>query len=125
LRRISRTVGEFFNESLLVTRGFGTWEESFKYIKEKNQKFVLVIDEFPYLIQSNPAIPSLFQKAWDEYWSKSPVYLILLGSSIATMETEVLGYRAPLYGRRTGQWRIDPMTFEAVSRFRKEKAFEV
>jgi len=108
----------------LETRGFGEWEESFKYIKEKQLKFVLAIDEFPYLIESNRAIPSLFQKAWDEYWSKSNVFLILLGSSIAMMETEVLGYKSPLYGRRTGQWKVDPMTFESVSHFRNGKPFE-
>jgi AAA+ ATPase superfamily predicted ATPase len=124
LKRFSFAIGQFFKESLLETRGFGEWEESFKYVKEKKQRFVLVIDEFPYLIQSNPAIPSLFQKAWDEYWSKSNLYLILLGSSMAMMETEVLGYRAPLYGRRTGQWKIEPMTFESAGRFRKGKDFE-
>jgi AAA+ ATPase superfamily predicted ATPase len=124
LKRFSHVVGQFFKEPLLETRGFGGWEESFKYLKDKNQRFVLVIDEFPYLIQSNPAMPSLFQKAWDEYWSKSSIYLILLGSSIGMMETEVLGYRAPLYGRRTGQWRIDPMPFESAGEFRKGKSFE-
>lgn len=124
LRRFSSSIGQFFDEPLLKTRGFGGWEESFKYIKDKNQRFVLVIDEFPYLIQSNPAIPSLFQKAWDEYWSTGNIHLILLGSSMAMMENEVLGYKAPLYGRRTGQWRIDPMTFWSVSEFRKGKTFE-
>lgn len=124
LKRFSLSIGRFFKEPLLETRGFAGWEEIFQYIKEKGQRFVLVIDEFPYLIQSNPAIPSLFQKAWDEYWSKNNIYLILLGSSVSTMETEVLGYKAPLYGRRTGQWKIDPMTFGAVSNFRKGKTFE-
>lgn len=124
LKRFSFAIGQFFKESLLETRGFGEWEESFRYVKEKNQRFVLVIDEFPYLIQSNPAIPSLFQKAWDEYWSKDNIYVILLGSSMAMMETEVLGYKAPLYGRRTGQWKIDPMSFESAGRFRKRKNFE-
>jgi hypothetical protein len=124
LRRFSLAAGRWFKESLLETRGFTGWEEAFHYVKEKQQRFVLVIDEFPYLIESNRAIPSLFQKGWDEYLSKSSVYLILLGSSIAMMETEVLGYRAPLFGRRTGQWRIDPMTFEAASNFRRRKSFE-
>ncbi len=124
LRRFSAAIGEFFNEPLLESRGFAGWVESFKYVREKEKRFVLVIDEFPYLIQSNPAIPSLFQKAWDEYWSKSDIYLILLGSSIAMMENEVLGYRSPLYGRRTGQWRVDPMTFDAAGNFRRGKNFE-
>jgi len=124
LKRISHAIGQFFKEPLLETRGFRGWEESFKYLKDKNQRLILAIDEFPYLIYSNPAIPSLFQKAWDEYWSKSNIYLILLGSSMAMMETEVLGYRSPLYGRRTGQWRIDPMGFESVGEFRKGKGVE-
>lgn len=124
LRKFSLSIGRYFEEPLLETRGFAGWEEAFRYIKDKNRRFVLVIDEFPYLIQSNPAIPSLFQKAWDEYWSKTNIYLILLGSSIGMMETEVLGYRSPLYGRRTGQWKVDPLTFESSSKFRKGSSFE-
>lgn len=124
LRRFSSSVGEFFKEPLLMTRGFDSWEEGFRYLKEKKSRFVLVIDEFPYLIQSNPAIPSLFQRAWDEYLTQSKIYLILLGSGIAMMETEVLGYKAPLYGRRTGQWKIQPMPFYAISEFRPSASFE-
>lgn len=124
LKRFSSAVGEFFGEPLLLTRGFDSWEECFRYIKEKQKRFILVIDEFPYLIQSNSAIPSLFQKAWDEYLSGSMVYLLLLGSSVAMMETEVLGYKAPLYGRRTGQWKIQPMPFNSVRMFRKKTSFE-
>ena len=123
LYRFSQALGRFFKEPLLLTRGFSGWEECFGFIREKNQRFILVIDEFPYLIFSNPAIPSLFQKAWDEYWSKSQVFLILLGSSMAMMETDVLGYRSPLYGRRTGQWRVDPLPFAAASKFRPDRSF--
>ena len=124
LKRFSAALGEFFQEPLLLTRGFDTWEESFRYIKDKNRRFVLVIDEFPYLIQSNTAIPSLFQKGWDEHLSKTPVYLLLLGSSVGMMETEVLGYRAPLYGRRTGQWKLQPMPFSHVRGFRPGRSFQ-
>jgi len=123
LLRFSQALGQFFKEPLLRTRGFAGWEESFGYVKEKKQHFVLVIDEFPYLIFSNPGIISLFQKAWDEYWSKSHVFLILLGSSMAMMESDVLGYRSPLYGRRTGQWRVDPLPFSAARQFRQDKSF--
>jgi hypothetical protein len=124
LKRFSSAIGEFFNEPLLLTRGFDSWEESFRYLKEKKKRFVLVIDEFPYLIQSNSAIPSLFQKAWDEYLSESMICVILLGSSVAMMETEVLGHKAPLYGRRTGQWKIQAMPFTAVKNFRLTESFE-
>lgn len=123
LLRFSQSIGRFYKEPLLSTRGFAGWEECFEYIKAKRKRFVLVIDEFPYLLWSNPAITALFQKAWDEYWKNSNIYLILLGSSMAMMENEVLGYRSPLYGRRTGQWRVDPMPFSEACKFRKGKPF--
>jgi AAA+ ATPase superfamily predicted ATPase len=123
LHRFSQVLGRFFKEPLLETRGFAGWEESFQYVRTKNERFVLAIDEFPYLVWSNPAVVSLFQKAWDEHWSTGKMFLILLGSSMAMMENEILGYRSPLYGRRTGQWRVDPMTFSAAGLFRKGKSF--
>lgn len=57
----------------------------------RGERFVLIIDEFPYLMWSNPAIAGLFQKAGDEYWSTGKVFLILHGSGMAMMENEVLG----------------------------------
>ncbi len=128
LKRLSAAVARFFKEPLLETRGFAAWEELFRYLagksESRSERLILAMDEFPYLISSNPAIPGLFQKGWDEHLSKSRVYFLLLGSSMAMMENEVLGYRSPLYGRRTGQWRIDPMSFDSVSLFRKGKQFE-
>jgi AAA+ ATPase superfamily predicted ATPase len=123
LHRFSQVLGRYFKEPLLETRGFAGWEEGFDYVRRKNERFVLAIDEFPYLIWSNPAIAGLFQKAWDEYWSGSGIYLILLGSSMAMMENEVMGYRSPLYGRRTGQLRIDPLDIAAAGRFHPGSSF--
>ena len=65
LKRFSVAVGKHFGERLLETRGFADWQESFEYIQAKNQRLAVVVDEFPYLITSNPAIGSIFQKGWD------------------------------------------------------------
>jgi len=124
LSRFSRAVGEFFSEPLLTTRGFSSWEEGLRYIRDKNQRLALAIDEFPYLIISNRGIASVFQRAWDEYLAQAPIYLVLLGSSVGMMETEVLGHKAPLYGRRTGQWKVRPLPFSQASRFRERRSFE-
>ena len=45
------------------------------------------------------------------YLKSSPIFLILMGSSISMMEKETLAYRAPLYGRRTGQLLVKPFPF--------------
>ncbi|MEW6418936.1 MAG: ATP-binding protein [Nitrospirota bacterium] len=110
LRLLSEKVGLLYKDEFLLSRGFGNWYEFFKYIKDKG-RVVLAIDEFPFLIEANKAVPSIFQKGWDEGLKDSGIFLILLGSSIGMMETEVLGYKSPLFGRRTGQLLIEPLNF--------------
>ena len=116
LRQLSEKVGLYFQDDFLLSRGFGAWYDFFNYIKSKG-KFVMIFDEFPYLIESNPAIPSLFQKGWDEDLSQSGVFLILLGSSMGMMETEVLGHKSPLFGRRTGQILVETLPFNSAKEF--------
>lgn len=47
---------------------------------------VVVIDEFPYLVERDEAVESTFQKHWDRSLKKKPVLLLLIGSDIAVME---------------------------------------
>jgi len=94
------------------------FEAIFRYIIQNAQeKIVIVIDEFPFLIKANKAISSKFQYLIDEHLSKTKFFLILCGSSVGMMFKEVLGYRAPLYGRRTGQIQVRPFLFENVRQF--------
>ena len=119
LFQLSEAIAEFFNDSLLMIKPFSEWQEVFVYLKEKrSQKFALIIDEFPYLINTDPAIPSIFQKGWDEYLvNNDKIMLILNGSSISMMENEVLGASSPLYGRRTGQWKLEPFNLMDTAGF--------
>lgn len=75
---------------------------------------LLAFDEFPYLIEMEKGITSVFQKMWDELLKDRNVLLILCGSSIRMMETEILGYKSPLYGRRTGEWKVEPFVFRDI-----------
>ena len=42
---------------------------------------------------------------------------MLLGSSVSVMESDVLGEKSPLYGRRTGDWSVAPMQFSVLPKF--------
>jgi hypothetical protein len=75
------------------------------------------MDEFTYLIGGNKAIPSILQKVWDERLKNSTVFMILCGSYIGMMETEVIGHKAPLYGRRTGSNLLSPLELPIVPLF--------
>ncbi len=83
-----------------------------------------MFDEFPYLIEIDRGIVSVFQKIWDEILVNTKVMLILCGSSIGMMETEVLGYRSPLYGRRTAQWKVSEMDIKYIREFLPKYNFE-
>ncbi len=77
----------------------------------QKKRLILAIDEYPYLAASYPGISSIIQKHIDTCWKDSRLFLILCGSSMSFMENQVLGYKSPLYGRRTAQFRIRPFTF--------------
>ncbi|NIM14062.1 MAG: AAA family ATPase [Candidatus Aminicenantes bacterium] len=127
---LGKSVGEFFDDMILKEQGFNDWYSFFKYLKLKTpalkmkEKLVVVIDEFPYLARTNSAISSVFQKGIDDYLKETDIFLILLGSSIGMMEKEVLNYKAPLYGRRTGSLKVEEMPFFEIKDFFPDKSCE-
>jgi AAA+ ATPase superfamily predicted ATPase len=94
-----------------------SWEALFRRIAAAGTGAIVVIDEFPYLIRVNRALPSVFQRLVDLYLVDSGVKLFLCGSSVRMMESHVLAYRAPLYGRRTGQVHLRPLEFRCLREF--------
>jgi uncharacterized protein len=125
LKNLGRETGDFFHDAILTEGGFKDWYQFFAYLKEKTgeQKLILVIDEFPYLVNANHAISSIFQKGIDSYFRDAPIFLILMGSSIGMMEKEVLYHKAPLYGRRTASLEVKDMPFAALTEFYPRSAF--
>lgn len=106
------------NESPFLS-GFESWDMAFRYVADfaKSEKLILVIDEFPYLAGGNASIPSILQKAIDRYFIDTQLFLMLCGSSMSFMETQILDYKSPLYGRRTAQFKIEPMDYLDSARF--------
>lgn len=102
------------------------WDSIFKLlIKVKtNHKKVIVIDEFQYLGKINPAFPSIFQRIWDTILKDENVMVILCGSLINMMESQVLNYSSPLYGRRTGQIKLKQIPFKNYDEFFGKKVSE-
>lgn len=101
---------------------FEDWQSAFQFIfsRSASQKLVAVLDEFPYLVEADPSLPSVLQACWDQFLRDSQVLLLLSGSSISFMESEVLGHASPLFGRRTGQYLLNPMTPTEAGLFHPE-----
>lgn len=119
LEIFSQELANHFNDERLRLHPLTAWDEFFLYLDEKiQQRTVVVIDEYPYLVENSPGISSILQKHWDmtlQY--NSNLMLILNGSAISMMERETLEYRSPLYGRRTGQWFLEALDVISANEF--------
>lgn len=125
IEKLKEKFAEELNEDWLKKVEIEDFESLFKSVEGKlREKFVIVFDEFPYLIEIDREILSQFQKIWDEILSKKNVMLILCGSSIGMMENEVLGYKSPLYGRRTSQWKVTELEIKYLKEFLPNYDFE-
>ena len=98
---------------------FPTFKAAFDALYEiaKENHIVFVIDEYPYLARSYQGMSSLLQLQIDEKYKHSKLFLILCGSSMSFMENQVLGYKSPLYGRRTAQFKVRPFDFFETKEF--------
>ena len=116
MKRFARVIARTTGNSVLQKAAFSDWLDLFQAVADykPNEKKVLVIDEFPYLVKVNDSFPSILQNAWDEILKDSNVMLILCGSLISMMKKHALSYESPLYGRRTAQMRIAPLPFTTV-----------
>lgn len=83
----------------------------------KTHRLVFVIDEYPYLAKAEPSVSSMLQRLIDRHQNDSRLFLILCGSSLSFMKTQLLEDKSPLYGRRTAQFELMPFDFFDARRF--------
>jgi AAA+ ATPase superfamily predicted ATPase len=109
---VSSKIGEYINS-------FNDWEDAFSYIKDIpiSGKKLVVIDEFPYMVNGNRSIPSILQNLWDESLRNENIMIILCGSSMSFIEREVLSEKNPLYGRTTGIYKLLEFDFFTSKEF--------
>ena len=119
LRELQRLLAEFLGDMLFERVAFEEIDELLMAFADRigDERVILIIDEFPLLVEHHRPVLSLLQRAWDLKLSKTKIMLILCGSSVSAMETEVLGCKSPLYGRRTGQCRLTEIPFFHIGEF--------
>lgn len=126
LRSLSKAIYNYQNPELYNAPEFRSYEDALEEITRlaEKERIVFVIDEYPYLAKAEKSISSRLQHLIDHTWSKGKLFLILCGSSMSFMEHQVLGYESPLYGRRTAQFKIEPLTYKETAIFHPELSKE-
>ena len=120
LRGFSQTLFAFLNPGVRIepTFSYASWEAACAEVQRASaeERLVLVLDEFTYVMQADPQVPSLIQQAWDhQFRDRSNVFLILTGSLAGMIQRQILDYQAPLYGRATARLRLQPLPFPALA----------
>lgn len=103
---LSDVIAQTFHEFNSVE--YPNWETLLRQLNLRtSEKFTLCLDEFPYLVEQTPELPSILQKLLDE---KSLRYnIIICGSSQTMMYGLVLDATAPLYGRADEIIKLSPL----------------
>ena len=114
LSQLSAAIAGYFNEPF----SFNSFELLFEYLakKSKEQKIVLILDEFTYLMSTNKEILSIIQNIIDQILIDSNMKLILSGSHVGMVE-DALSYKKPLYGRSTFKLKIEPFDYYDSAKF--------
>ena len=103
---LAKVVAQVFPDFDKLT--YPDWESLFRALNYRTDKrFTLCLDEFPYLVEQSPELPSVLQKLVDEKQLK--YNLVLCGSSQNMMYGLFLDSTAPLYGRADEIMRLAPI----------------
>lgn len=81
-----------------------------------SRRLVLILDEVQYLLDAEPALPSILQRLWDEYHPTLPLHIILCGSALGTLAS--LGdVGQPLHGRFDLRLKLTPFGYRDAAQF--------
>ncbi|MBI2841494.1 MAG: ATP-binding protein [Acidobacteria bacterium] len=121
IREFLQEAAGLLAEPLLATFPADGWKSALLAVTGRwrgSEKLILAFDEFQWMAEASPDLPSVLQERWDREWKASGrVVLILCGSYVGFMEREVLGARSPLFGRRTGQILLKPFGYLEAGAF--------
>lgn len=109
-------IAQFIDHAAAVYPGIedirAAWEPLFRYLIDADA--IVVLDEFPYLVEQDASLPSVLQALLDYEMDDSAATFVLIGSSISMMEEAALLGDSPLYGRASVKLDIGPLPFSAA-----------
>src|SRR5487761_1071599 len=96
-----------------------SWTDSLVVLDETVPGGLAIIDEFPYLVRAEPALPSLIQRMLDQRaWGQQErgTRLLLCGSAMSVMGGLLAG-SAPLRGRASLELLVQPFGYRTAAEF--------
>jgi uncharacterized protein len=128
MRELLEAAAKMLEVPVLAQVAPSSWRQVLETVtaqRKVQHKLVFVLDEFQWMVETSPELPSVLQELWDRFWSRSnDILLILCGSYLGFMEREVLGRNSPLFGRRTAQILLRPFNHIEAREFHPQLAMD-
>ena len=96
-----------------------SWGAAFSALADlaAEHRLIVILDEFPYLVEADPELPTLLQREWDLRLQHTQIFLVLSGSIQSVIQQQVLDPTAPLYRRHTWPFELKPLTLADLPAF--------
>lgn len=96
---------------------FANWQEAFDAVIDyaKDERIILAIDEYPYIVEQDSSFPSIVQEFVDR--AGDNFFVLLSGSDVAFLKKEIQYHSSPLYKRRTFEMPIVKLPFKEACEF--------
>lgn len=90
---------------------FSSMEEAFDSLIEyaKGKRFVIAIDEYPYIVNQDASFPSILQEAIDR--APENLFFLISGSDVGMLKNELENHNSPLYKRRTFEMNVTKLKY--------------
>lgn len=90
---------------------FSSMEEAFDSLIEyaKGKRFVIAIDEYPYIVNQDASFPSILQEAIDR--TPENLFFLISGSDVGMLKKELEDHNSPLYKRRTFEMNVTKLKY--------------
>lgn len=108
IEQVMRDIGASLKTNLVPKN----WSEFLELLGLETGRRIVCLDEFPYLVASDPSLPSVIQR-WLDHQRPQQFTLILSGSSASAMNHCFLNRAAPLYQRARKLLHVEPMSYWA------------
>lgn len=102
----------------LLSAPFQDWESAFRFLARLADAapLLVVIDEAPRLLASQPDFADLVSAVWENRVRDQKLMLVLTGSAVSVME-QMLGAQGGLHRRAALELRLDPFTVREARAF--------
>lgn len=119
LRAFTEQVLALEDDSVLRAQPFSNWDAALTYVLRlaERRRIALVIDEFSYATDADPALPSIIQRLWDSARRADSRAFVVLCTSFTEAIERHFRIDGALYQRRTRELRLEPFTYRDAALF--------